>query len=450
MIFCWHKTVRGGGTVTVWLAGTLLLAVGMSTPAPVLAQAKPETIKFTLVFTRIGAYQCYPITKGAKGEGIAIAPGETTLPVEVSANIEGVEILEEVSGLVASLPVRRLKRRKRIDVEPSDFDKLQAVTVHLNSRNGEPAAKGVIRLTPKEGEPLQYGLTTMDGGSVRFENVALGKAEVKAYANTGDDAVKQTVVIAATVGGRGQDITLTLPVDVRTVKATPAPSPTGVAPATGSGAATAPAKNDWTSGIVGLALLGAGGWFAARYLKQHDLTPQQAFTTLLTRLGVDAPGASVMGEHAGLRPSVPDAVQAPLPALSELPNAGIAASVLAAEPVRALPGTHLVGLAGAVLGQNIAMKSDTESMVSVGRDTKCTIPLPNDSMVSRRHAVFAANGAGWDLMDEASTNGTFLNGKRIENRTALMNGDEIQIGMARFRFVGEKRPAGIAGKPMEA
>ena len=389
------------------------------------------------------------LSKERKGEGIAIAPGENLLPVEVSDNIEGVEVLDEVSGLVASLPVSKLKRRKKIPVEPEDFNKLQAVTVHLNSKNGEPAAKGVIRLTPKDSEPLQYGLTTMDNGFVRFENVPLGKAQVKAYANTGDDVVKQTVIIAATVGGRGQDITLTLPVDVRTVK----PSPSPAAPGTtvvinNSEAKPQPPKNDWTSGIVGLALLVGGGVFGVRFLKQRNMTPQEGFQFLLTRLGVDNPGASVPGsEHSGLRATVPDAVQAPLPALSDLPGAGVAAPV---ESVRALPGVHLVGLAGAVAGQNIAMESDTESMVSVGRDPKCTIPLPNDSMVSRRHAVFVANGKGWDLMDEASTNGTFLNGKRIENRTALMNGDEIQIGMARFRFVGEKRTKEAVGKVMQA
>ncbi|MBC8140469.1 MAG: FHA domain-containing protein [Armatimonadetes bacterium] len=442
MIFCWHNKRFGGHSVALaWLGGLLLLSVGTFAP-PVQAQTAPKTIKFTLVFTRIGAYQCYPIIGGRRGEGIAIAPGEKELPVEVSSTIEGIEVLDEVSGLVATLSTRRLKRRKKIDVSPEDFDKLQKVTVRLLSKNGEPAAKGVIRLTPKTGEPLQYGLTTMDGGSVSFENVALGKAQIKAYGNTGDDAVRKTVIIAATVGGRGQDITLTLPLDVATVKPTPAPTPVGAKPDKPE-----PAKNDWTSGILGLAILGAGGFFGLRFLKQRNMTPQEGFAFLLTRLGVDAPGANVPGsEHAGLRPTVPDVVQTPLPALSDLPDAGVAVSAVLTEPVRALPGTHLIGLAGAVAGQNIPMTPD-ESMVSVGRDTKCTIPLPNDSMVSRRHAVFAANGAGWDLMDEASTNGTFLNGKRIENRTALMTGDEIQIGMARFRFVGEKRPT---GKAMEA
>lgn len=441
MIFMGKNGWGKRGAAMVGLAALILspVVVGLR---PAWAQSgSAKMIKCTLVFTRAGTYQCYPIINGSRAEGISIKPGESELPIEVSPKIEGVEVLDEVSGLVASITVRRLKRAKKINVEPSDFDKLQAVKVILLSKNGEPAAKGVIRLTPSEGEPLQYGLTTMDNGTVEFSNVPLGKASVKGNANTGDDSVKQSVIIAPAVGGGPFVITLTLPIDVRTVKPAPVAGETTVA--TNNEGKPAPAKNDWTSGIVGLALLGAGGFFGFRYLQSRNMTPKEAFGDALTRLGVDTPGADVPGlAHAGLRPVTPDVVSSPLPSLSDLPGASDAAP--------ALPGTHLVGLAGAVAGQNIAMTSEKETMVSVGRDTKCTIPLPNDSMVSRRHAVFVASGTGWELLDEASTNGTFLNGKRIENRTALMSGDEIQIGMARFRFVGEKRATNSVGKPLEA
>lgn len=379
-----------------WLyAACALLPLGaVLTGLPAYAQSsskKVRTIKFTLVFTRPGEYQCYPIINGAKGEGINIIPGQNTLPVEVSTNIAGIEVLDRVSGLVADIPLRRIRRNSRVSVKPEDFNQLQAVVIKLNSLNGKPAAKGIVQIKPSKGELLQYSLTTMDGGSVRFENIPLGTAYLKAHALTGDDAVKKTVVIAPAQGGGERVYTLTLPIDVRTVEPTPAPN-----------ASPAPEpkkpepKNDWVSGLIGLGLLGGGGVFALRYLKQRNMTPKEAIAGAMKQLGVDAPGASVMGEHAGLRPSAPDAVQAPLPPLSDLPVAPPDAAPVPVEPPRAMPGAHLVGLAGAVAGQIVAMKSDTESMVTVGRDPKSTIPLPNDSMVSRRHAVFVANGAGWD------------------------------------------------------
>ena len=433
-----------------FLATLALFTLGAAfvIPAP-LAHAqsskKVRTIKFTLVFTRPGEYQCYPIINGAKAEGINIVPGQNKLPVEVSTNIDGIEVLDRVSGLVAAIPLRKIRRNSRVPVEPEDFNQLQAVVIKLNSLNGKPAAKGIVQLKPSRGELLQYSLTTMDGGSVRFENIPLGTAQLKAHALTGDDVVKKTVVIAPARGGGERTYTLTLPIDVRTVEPTPAPN------ATPKPEPKKPEpKNDWLSGLIGLGILGGGGVFALRYLKSRNMTPKDALAGAMKSLGVDAPGAPVMGEHAGLRPSAPDVVQAPLASLSDLPAAPLVAAPIVVELPRAMPGAHLVGLAGAVAGQAIAMKSDTESMVTVGRDPKSTIPLPNDSMVSRRHAVFVANGAGWDLMDEASTNGTFLNGKRVENRTALMNGDEIQIGMARFRFEGERRGQTPQPKVMQA
>ncbi len=73
--------------------------------------------------------------------------------------------------------------------------------------------------------------------------------------------------------------------------------------------------------------------------------------------------------------------------------------------------------------------------VSVGRDADNTVPLPADKTASRRHARFAVAGAGaFEVIDEGSSNGTFVNGQRIAGRQALSPGDEVQVGSARFRF----------------
>jgi pSer/pThr/pTyr-binding forkhead associated (FHA) protein len=53
----------------------------------------------------------------------------------------------------------------------------------------------------------------------------------------------------------------------------------------------------------------------------------------------------------------------------------------------------------------------------------------DDGKVSRKHAQVGLYGPGaFVLRDLASTNGTFLNGKRVSEKRALNNGDLIRIG----------------------
>ena len=67
---------------------------------------------------------------------------------------------------------------------------------------------------------------------------------------------------------------------------------------------------------------------------------------------------------------------------------------------------------------------------SLGRSTENTFQL-HDSTVSRRHAVISIDAAGtaW-LTDLGSTNGTFVNGRRIAMQTPVQVGDgsRIQLG----------------------
>ena len=55
-----------------------------------------------------------------------------------------------------------------------------------------------------------------------------------------------------------------------------------------------------------------------------------------------------------------------------------------------------------------------------------------DSSVSRHHAQFARSGGAYRVVDLASTNGTFVNGRRINGSTSVRPGDEIRFGSARF------------------
>lgn len=59
----------------------------------------------------------------------------------------------------------------------------------------------------------------------------------------------------------------------------------------------------------------------------------------------------------------------------------------------------------------------------------------DDSKVSRKHAEISLLGPGaYFLRDLASTNGTFLNGHRIADRTPLRHEDTIRLGDTVLKF----------------
>lgn len=72
----------------------------------------------------------------------------------------------------------------------------------------------------------------------------------------------------------------------------------------------------------------------------------------------------------------------------------------------------------------------------IGRLPECDIQL-NSNMVSRKHAQLVQADGKIFLEDMGSGNGTFLNGQKIEGRTALKTGDRIKFGPILFRFEGE-------------
>jgi hypothetical protein len=70
---------------------------------------------------------------------------------------------------------------------------------------------------------------------------------------------------------------------------------------------------------------------------------------------------------------------------------------------------------------------------TIGRSRQCEVML-DDPNVSRQHAELRARGGSWVLTDLGSTNGTRLNGRRVDGPEVLKPGDEIEIGTSKIKF----------------
>ncbi len=95
---------------------------------------------------------------------------------------------------------------------------------------------------------------------------------------------------------------------------------------------------------------------------------------------------------------------------------------------------HLAPASGS--GEPLPLRAD---MVYVGSSEDCDIVV-HDRTVSRRHAIFQKVEGSWFVDDTASTNGTWINGRRITGSTPVTSGDHVSLGTARFFFQDGKQP----------
>jgi diguanylate cyclase (GGDEF)-like protein len=75
-----------------------------------------------------------------------------------------------------------------------------------------------------------------------------------------------------------------------------------------------------------------------------------------------------------------------------------------------------------------------KSPTRVGRGADSQIVLEGDS-VSRRHAHLERRTGAWYVVDDGSTNGTYVNEEQISREQLLNNGDRIKIGPSILKFL---------------
>lgn len=68
-----------------------------------------------------------------------------------------------------------------------------------------------------------------------------------------------------------------------------------------------------------------------------------------------------------------------------------------------------------------------------------------DHSVSRQHAELTPQNGSWIITDLGSSNGTFINGRRISSPTVLHHGDQVKVGASLMVFSGHDTDDGSNG-----
>lgn len=155
-----------------------------------------------------------------------------------------------------------------------------------------------------------------------------------------------------------------------------------------------------------------------------EAAPEEAEVSGLTPI---MPGAEPMTDEAGyvLEEEGPDYFGTTEPdRTSPAFEAGTAKPKAAA----ATGGARIV----IINGDDAGMAFQLKGTMSFGRAESNTVTI-RDAKVSRQHAQLQQQGNEFVLIDLNSSNGTYVNGERVEEYV-LSNGDEIQIGDCIMQF----------------
>lgn len=101
-----------------------------------------------------------------------------------------------------------------------------------------------------------------------------------------------------------------------------------------------------------------------------------------------------------------------------------------------IPSTHRAYMEIISLGDKNEVIELVEKDIHIGRSPKCEVQLQVDN-VSRRHVRVSFHNEEYHIEDMGSTNGTYVNGIRIE-KCVLRNHDQVEIGGVKILFKEEK------------
>lgn len=138
---------------------------------------------------------------------------------------------------------------------------------------------------------------------------------------------------------------------------------------------------------------------------------------------------------AGAPPVVaPPSAQSMPPAVQSMPSAPAPAASPGTGPTRtpSAPASVLVITSGGKAGLEIPLGSEP---LTIGRASDAGLQI-RDDYTSTHHARLLLWGSDWVLQDLDSTNGTFVDGRRIDSPTPVAVGVPVKVGATTFELRG--------------
>lgn len=105
----------------------------------------------------------------------------------------------------------------------------------------------------------------------------------------------------------------------------------------------------------------------------------------------------------------------------------------------------LEAVSGPVTGRRIEVRAG--NILRIGRTAKSDYALSEDSYLSGQHFSIENDGAESRVRDLGSSNGTFLNGERVDSATVLTEGDSLSAGGSTFTVRIDKSAEASAPEP---
>lgn len=346
-------------------------------------------------------------------------------------------VWDHTTNNIASKPIKDISNGTWT-LKDTDFNLVGTVTVHVEHK-GQAVQAAKVTLSSK-GKSEDKLLDPTLKGDVQFFGYPAGDLRVKVAYNTSEkkEATSEQIFPISAKRDKAEPVlSVSIADDVATVAEAPPTSP-GAAQGTSQtpGQPAKPAQPQGEEGtpigkiiIMLLALVAvAGVAYWIYYMATHK--PKQ-LEDAMVKLGVQMPT-----QHD------PNAA-APIP-VTPLPPAPPAPKIMLddAEPTplmspTAVVATPMVSGGDPTLVSESGMRTElAEGETTVGREDGLGLSLAGESTVSRRHASLMRTGKSTVLKDLGSTNGTFVNGTRLQGEATLKPGDQVQFGSVRFRYEG--------------
>ncbi len=383
---------------------SLLMLLGFS----VLASAATE-----LTLPGEGPYRVWTDTNPNSAPIDAIEPKELTVSIESKGWI----MVEDVSagtlfaeGIVLEAPRRAIKL--------DDFNRIPETSIRVTHLGNPVSAMSVI--VTQETTSLRGMITPSDNGEVTFNGLKIGELTVRLEGRSNGKPISPAIEQRFTLTPKLGPLEISVAQEVDTVGASE--------PAEAKPEVLAPSPPQQGNpigrvimGLLFLAITAGLVLYAYRWVKANPTQVDQ----VLKKAGIEIPK-----DGAGAPPDDPDAPDPIVATAAPKPPSQI---ILSSDP-------GLVSSAAAVftprfvdeLGRAMELP---DGIHQVTREPGSPLSV-SDPSISRAHARVSVQNGTVSVFDEGSTNGTFVNGNRIDAETQLRAGDTVQFGTKRFRLEG--------------